>query len=41
VQLEFLDPADEGEGDGGGAMFPTGNLVDTLEVPGVGSFQPP
>ncbi|WP_199103103.1 2-methylaconitate cis-trans isomerase PrpF [Aquitalea sp. ASV11] len=39
VQLEFLDPADEGEGDGGGAMFPTGNVVDTLDVPGVGSFQ--
>ncbi|AVG18710.1 2-methylaconitate cis-trans isomerase PrpF [Chromobacterium vaccinii] len=37
VQLEFLDPADEGDGDGG-AMFPTGNLVDTLEVPGVGAF---
>ncbi|RQO66686.1 2-methylaconitate cis-trans isomerase PrpF [Aquitalea sp. FJL05] len=39
VQLEFLDPADEGDGEGGGAMFPTGNVVDTLEVPGVGSFQ--
>ncbi|MBC3886340.1 2-methylaconitate cis-trans isomerase PrpF [Undibacterium griseum] len=38
VQLEFLDPADEGEGDGGGAMFPTGNLVDTLEVPGIGAL---
>jgi len=38
VQLEFLDPADEGEGEGGGAMFPTGNLVDDLEVPGVGTF---
>ncbi|MEN2424518.1 2-methylaconitate cis-trans isomerase PrpF [Chromobacterium vaccinii] len=37
VQLEFLDPADEGDGDGG-AMFPTGKLVDTLEVPGVGAF---
>ncbi|MBV7426618.1 MULTISPECIES: 2-methylaconitate cis-trans isomerase PrpF [unclassified Acidovorax] len=36
VQLEFLDPADEGED--GGAMFPTGNLVDRLDVPGVGSF---
>lgn len=34
VQIEFLDPADEGED--GGAMFPTGNLVDELEVPGVG-----
>ena len=39
VQLEFLDPADEGEGEGGSAMFPTGNLVDDLEVPGVGTFQ--
>ncbi len=35
VQLEFLDPADEGEGEGG-AMFPTGNVVDQLEVPGIG-----
>lgn len=32
VQLEFLDPADDGEGEGG-AMFPTGNLVDELDVP--------
>ncbi|MFL9927553.1 2-methylaconitate cis-trans isomerase PrpF [Herbaspirillum lusitanum] len=39
VQLEFLDPADEGEGDGGGSMFPTGNLVDDLDVPGVGTFK--
>jgi hypothetical protein len=37
VQIEFLDPADDGED--GGAMFPTGNLVDTLDVPEVGSFQ--
>ena len=37
VQLEFLDPADDGEE--GGAMFPTGNVVDTLQVPGVGTFQ--
>ena len=39
VALEFIDPADEGEGEGGGAMFPTGHVVDQLEVPGVGSFQ--
>ncbi len=39
VQLEFLDPADEGEGEGGGAMFPTGNLIDDLEVPGVGTLK--
>ncbi len=38
VQLEFMDPAAEEEG-GGGAMFPTGNLVDKLEVPGVGVLQ--
>lgn len=36
VQIEFLDPADDGED--GGAMFPTGNLVDTLMVPDEGSF---
>ncbi|MEW9682540.1 2-methylaconitate cis-trans isomerase PrpF [Pseudomonas sp. TE50-2] len=38
VQLEFLDPAADEDG-GGGAMFPTGNLVDDLEVPGVGTFK--
>ncbi|BDD93644.1 putative methylaconitate Delta-isomerase PrpF [Pandoraea sp. NE5] len=38
VQLEFLDPAAEDDGEGG-AMFPTGNLVDDLEVPGVGTFK--
>jgi probable AcnD-accessory protein PrpF len=36
VQIEFLDPADDGED--GGAMFPTGNVVDTLDVPEIGSF---
>lgn len=36
IVLEFMDPSDDG--DDGGAMFPTGNLVDTLDVPGVGSF---
>lgn len=34
IALEFLDPAD-GEGD----MFPTGKVLETLEVPEVGSFQ--
>ncbi len=38
VQLEFLDPAAEEEG-AGGSMFPTGNLVDELDVPGVGRLQ--
>ncbi|MFQ2539514.1 2-methylaconitate cis-trans isomerase PrpF [Aeromonas caviae] len=31
IVLEFLDPSDEGED--GGALFPTGNLIDELEVP--------
>lgn len=34
VVVEFMDPAD-----GKGSMFPTGNLVDDLEVPGVGTFK--
>jgi probable AcnD-accessory protein PrpF len=42
VQLEFMDPAADEEGAGAGAsksMFPTGNLVDELEVAGVGTFK--
>jgi len=34
VVIEFMDPAD-----GEGSMFPTGNLVDDLEVPGIGTFR--
>lgn len=37
IVLEFMDPSDDGED--GGSMFPTGNLVDDLEVPGVGTFK--
>ena len=33
VQIEFIAPAD-----GDAAIFPTGNLVNELDVPGVGSF---
>jgi probable AcnD-accessory protein PrpF len=39
VALEFLDPADDGDGDGGGAMFPTGQVVDDLVVPGLGTLR--
>jgi probable AcnD-accessory protein PrpF len=41
VKLEFLDPAaDEGDGeDAGGAMFPTGNRIDALKVPGLGTIE--
>jgi len=35
IVLDFMDPADES----GGSMFPTGNLVDSLEVPGVGTLK--
>ncbi len=38
VRLEFMDPAAEEEG-AEGAMFPTGNLVDDLDVPGVGQLK--
>ncbi|QXC29872.1 2-methylaconitate cis-trans isomerase PrpF [Aeromonas sp. FDAARGOS 1409] len=37
IVLEFLDPSDDGEE--GGALFPTGNLVDELEVPGIGTLK--
>lgn len=39
VRVEFLDPAADEEGGEGGAMFPTGNRIDRLEVPGVGTFE--
>lgn len=38
VALEFMDPAAEQEG-AAGALLPTGNLVDDLVVPGVGTFK--
>ncbi|RUO79212.1 2-methylaconitate cis-trans isomerase PrpF [Pseudidiomarina taiwanensis] len=34
VQVEFVDPAGDT-----GSMFPTGNVVDTLTVPGIGEFE--
>ena len=37
VQIEFLDPADDGED--GGAMFPTGNVVDQFDVPEIGTLK--
>ncbi|RMO85778.1 hypothetical protein ALQ32_02299 [Pseudomonas syringae pv. tagetis] len=38
VQLEFLDPSADEEG-AGGSMFPTGNLLDDLQVPDVGTLK--
>ncbi|WP_045757706.1 2-methylaconitate cis-trans isomerase PrpF [Xanthomonas albilineans] len=37
IALEFLDPAADEDG-ADGAMFPTGHLIETLEVPGVGTL---
>ena len=37
IVLEFLDPSEDGED--GGALFPTGNLIDELEVPGIGTLK--
>ena len=34
IELEFLEPADKNA-----SLFPTGNLVDDIEVPDVGSFK--
>jgi probable AcnD-accessory protein PrpF len=42
VALEFMDPAADEERAGAGAsstMFPTGSLIDDLEVPGVGTLK--
>ncbi len=38
VQVEFVDPAADEDG-AGGAMFPTGHLVDDLDVPGIGTLK--
>lgn len=38
VQVEFMDPAADEDGEGG-SMFPSGNVVDTFEVPGIGKLQ--
>lgn len=37
IVLEFMDPSDDAEE--GGSMFPTGNLVDDLDVPGLGTLK--
>ncbi len=40
IRIEFLDPGGAGEeGDAGAAMLPTGHVVDSLEVAGVGHVE--
>lgn len=34
IQIEFVDPANDS-----GSMYSTGNLVDALEIPGIGVFK--
>ncbi len=34
IAVDFMDPADTD----GSSLFPTGNLIDTLDVPGLGAF---
>jgi len=38
VKLEFLEPGADEDGEGG-AMFPTGAMIDTIDVPGVGKVE--
>ena len=39
IKLEFLDPGAEDGGTRGEGLFPTGNPVDILQVPGVGEVE--
>jgi 2-methylaconitate isomerase len=38
IKIEFLDPSGDGDEEGG-SMFPTGNAIDVLAVPGVGPVE--
>jgi probable AcnD-accessory protein PrpF len=38
IRIEFIHPGASEDGEGG-AMFPTGKLADTLDVPGVGAVE--
>ncbi|NIE72975.1 2-methylaconitate cis-trans isomerase PrpF [Pantoea sp. Ap-967] len=38
VELEFIDPSGDGDAEGA-SMFPTGNPIDVLDIPGVGEIQ--
>lgn len=40
IRIEFLDPGGSDEGDQlSGGMFPTGNVVDAIDVPGYGTYK--
>jgi 2-methylaconitate isomerase len=39
IRLEFLEPGGSNDEAAGGKMFPTGNVVDTLEIPDFGKIE--
>jgi hypothetical protein len=39
IVLEFIDPSEDGDDAVSTGMFPTGNLVDVLDVPGIGPLR--
>ena len=39
IRIEFLDPGGDAEGDGTDHMFPTGNVTDSVDVPGYGTYR--
>lgn len=39
IRLEFIEPASDDDEAGGGGLFPTGQVIDTVDVPGVGAVK--
>lgn len=39
IAIEFLDPGADADDAAGAGMFPTGNRIDTLDVPGIGELK--
>jgi 2-methylaconitate isomerase len=39
IRIEFLDPGGDAGGDGTDSMFPTGNVTDSVDVPGYGTYR--
>ena len=39
IAIEFMDPGADGDEGAGSGMFPTGNRIDTLDIPGIGRIE--
>ncbi|MEA3131732.1 MAG: 2-methylaconitate isomerase, partial [Paraburkholderia sp.] len=39
IRIEFLDPGGDAQGDAPDTMFPTGNVTDSVDVPGYGAYR--